>query len=1025
MGVCYRWIMVCVLLPLVLAVLLTESSASLSPSGGAAQVTQCPPRWLLFGQRCFFFYPLWSSWSEAESVCSQTGGNLASLHTPEERQFVRQLADTHVPVWLGGHQVQQSTSWFWSDDSPFRIRNWTNQRLEKNREGGACMQMEPKSGELFGAPCGELGFYICATRTSFKVVSSDRKPAEPGILSGLSLFDVVWGYSDSLAEEILRSSSILRALRSDRLTRRCYDIFIQQEALYLHRVSSSLEVVIRALQEADDVRSLLLDTFKHYSGRNQSLLASPPPQWLLSSLRSFHSVVSEEPVYWLVALSARASLRSLLTGEHLFSEPSAPPVSGSEVKGDGLLWEWREENLKEVAWMHRYTYSKVMEEHQDRMDVFKAVNIFREHMMNQKSFYKAMVKCKVCVPAAEIMTSATDDEEESYEEATQKAQMHPGRQAEVEPARREALLEVRGGQQDEPGLALSPDGPGASPEPLPSLSHTPDGNASHRHTGFRHAEETGRYKRQEVNIHGVRVKEEEEPMEVDTLVVSDLAHDRPVVNEMTPTSPSHRLFSIKTEEQGSNKMEDQLQPGAEMADKRMHSLKLEDIFYSGGCQPGSKTVGSLVSGANKFQVRVKTEATKTGDQLLSGAKMEDQLLFKAKMAERPFSATKMTNKFLTGVKMEDQFPSGAKTENQLLLGAKMEDRLLPGAKMVDQVFSGAKTEEQLFFGAKMEDQCLRAVLWQDMSVNLASTLLHQLSESKKVLHKEKETEKGKYKYERVSKSSSRPVERTTPPIRSSPVLKVNVDPLRSSPLLSSQEPPHETKISLSRDQTTGCSYFYRCHVVCGFETDGRALFQSHMTEHRQWEHGAFSLHCCMATGAAGSLPGSSPRQPVPVRPVRPPDEDSQQAGGARPGSAHGRSAFTWAMTFAPYSAKRRTALDSLRLHCKVKHPGDVHTHRRRRARRQSALEQTPAAAAHTGDKHTLCCCPPPPPLCLLFIPRCLITGGVEGAVSSPPHHHPHFSEASLLPSLLLLLLLLFLQQALLPRLPWSDHVFVK
>lgn len=36
---------------------------------------------------------------------------------------------------------------------------------------------------------------------------------------------------------------------------------------------------------------------------------------------------------------------------------------------------------------------------------------------------------------------------------------------------------MSGGQQDEPGLALSPDGPGASPEP-PSLSHTPDANVA-------------------------------------------------------------------------------------------------------------------------------------------------------------------------------------------------------------------------------------------------------------------------------------------------------------------------------------------------------------------------------------------------------------------------------------------------------------------------------------------------------------------------------------------------------------------
>lgn len=54
--------------------------------------------------------------------------------------------------------------------------------------------------------------------------------------------------------------------------------------------------------------------------------------------------------------------------------------------------------------------------------------------------------------------------------------MLPGRQSVAE-SQMQTSLEVSGGQQDEPGLALSPDGPGASPEP-PSVSHTPDGNAA-------------------------------------------------------------------------------------------------------------------------------------------------------------------------------------------------------------------------------------------------------------------------------------------------------------------------------------------------------------------------------------------------------------------------------------------------------------------------------------------------------------------------------------------------------------------
>lgn len=157
--------MVCVLIPLVLTVLLTETSALLSSSGeknSTEQVFSCPPRWLLFGQRCFAFYPVWSSWSDANLLCSQAAGKLASLHTPEERQFVRLLANTHTPVWLGGYQEQQN--WFWSDDSPFRMSDWTNQWQGNTSEGGACMEMEPKSGKLHSAPCGELRFYICSTK---------------------------------------------------------------------------------------------------------------------------------------------------------------------------------------------------------------------------------------------------------------------------------------------------------------------------------------------------------------------------------------------------------------------------------------------------------------------------------------------------------------------------------------------------------------------------------------------------------------------------------------------------------------------------------------------------------------------------------------------------------------------------------------------------------------------------------------------------------------------------------------------
>lgn len=163
--------------------------------------------------------------------------------------------------------------------------------------------------------------------------------------------------------------------------------------------------------------------------------------------------------------------------------------------------------------------------------------------------------------------------------------------------------------------------------------------------------------------------------------------------EVDRTNESRHRFTLLTEDTGlgSNRTVLQVHPGAEMADRSLLGLKREETFVGGGCQVASNTG----DGANKIQVRVKTEGTNTC------AKMDDQFLFKAKVADQPFLGTKINNSFFSGVKMEE--------------------------KLVDQLFCRAKAEEQLLFGAKMEEQCLRAMLWQDMSVNLASTLLHQLS----------------------------------------------------------------------------------------------------------------------------------------------------------------------------------------------------------------------------------------------------------------------------------------------------------
>ncbi|KAM3590452.1 uncharacterized protein V6R79_009873 [Siganus canaliculatus] len=366
------------LLSFVLTLLLFETS----PSSGAEPPSPCPPRWLLSGNRCFAFFPVWSSWNAADFLCAQTGGALASLHTPEERRLVRQAAAAFTPVWLGGVQVQNG-SWFWSDDSAFDISSWTNQTLEDSREGGACAYTYT-SAELVSAPCEELSFYICSIRAgSDWLPETGASPAVKRFADGVGLFDVMWSFSDSLVEEILQSSSVLTELRSRNGTASCYARFRQQEALYLHRVSSTLETLLWTRPPAlDDVALLLTEAFKHYRSRLQTLPPGPPPLWLTSALQAFHSVVLDEPLYLLVALSARSSLYGL------FSHSRTGSPQGPEGPDLDLYQDWREEVEREASWTLRFR--KVLQKHQDQMDEYKSVRVFREHMMNQKLLHKAV-----------------------------------------------------------------------------------------------------------------------------------------------------------------------------------------------------------------------------------------------------------------------------------------------------------------------------------------------------------------------------------------------------------------------------------------------------------------------------------------------------------------------------------------------------------------------------------------------------------------------------------------------------------
>ncbi|KAK7909980.1 hypothetical protein WMY93_014664 [Mugilogobius chulae] len=234
-----------------------------------------------------------------------------------------------------------------------------------------------KTATKLGVPVWTGGY--SAAQVDHRDTTEEDVNHDSGLSSGLSLFAVMWSHSETVADEILHSSSFLHQIKSGSITQSCYDLFRQQEALYMGLVYKTLEALY--IQDTNlEIRALLQETKENYNTKYLKLDPSAAPQWMKFALLSFHFVVVDDPLYLLVALSARFSLNSFV----LESVPLPGAVSSSESKS--LYQRWREDTERQIGLAHRF--KDVIEKYQDEMDVFKTINVFRQHLMSQKSLHK-------------------------------------------------------------------------------------------------------------------------------------------------------------------------------------------------------------------------------------------------------------------------------------------------------------------------------------------------------------------------------------------------------------------------------------------------------------------------------------------------------------------------------------------------------------------------------------------------------------------------------------------------------------
>ncbi|KAM9750928.1 galactose-specific lectin nattectin-like [Menidia menidia] len=128
----------------------------------------CPPGWTQFGSRCFIFHYTSKTWIDAENHCLSIGGNLASIHSAEENNFLSDLilrvtGRRHV-TWIGGSDAVAEKTWLWSDGSQADYFNWFKE--QPNNYGGKEHCLEIYLGGTFwnDRPCDVKTHFLCAKK---------------------------------------------------------------------------------------------------------------------------------------------------------------------------------------------------------------------------------------------------------------------------------------------------------------------------------------------------------------------------------------------------------------------------------------------------------------------------------------------------------------------------------------------------------------------------------------------------------------------------------------------------------------------------------------------------------------------------------------------------------------------------------------------------------------------------------------------------------------------------------------------
>merc|ERR1712013_384975 len=147
----------------------TTPMSTTTPRPTTTSFPGCPSGWSRYENSCFKFVEVADYWSGAQYYCERNGGNLASIRSREENEFVESLTSRYNSYhWIGGSDAVSEGEWVWSDGSSWVYQNWLPDKPDGGRNKN-CLAIDtmlhvnrPGDGKWRDWSCSQdKPFFIC------------------------------------------------------------------------------------------------------------------------------------------------------------------------------------------------------------------------------------------------------------------------------------------------------------------------------------------------------------------------------------------------------------------------------------------------------------------------------------------------------------------------------------------------------------------------------------------------------------------------------------------------------------------------------------------------------------------------------------------------------------------------------------------------------------------------------------------------------------------------------------------------